>query len=136
MYIFPVDAMSKDPVKSFLRRILKNVLPSLFATLAALSLLQMENDLLSLITVISTILVFVIFRLDYRVPIGFGIALLLSAMFFLNDTSISNKIGILSFWLLVTGVSSVLLRQYSFIEKSLTYMTLKRVLKFKNEGCF
>jgi hypothetical protein len=126
--------MSKDPVKSFLRRILKNVLLSLFATLAALSLLQMENDLLSLITVISTILVFVIFRLDYRVPIGFGIALLLSAMFFLNDTNISNKIGILSFWLLVTGVSSVLLRQYSFIEKSLTYMTLKRVLKFKNEG--
>lgn len=134
MYISPVNAMSKDPVKSFLRRILKNVLLSLFATLAALSLLQMENDLLSLITVISTILVFVIFRLDYRVPIGFGIALLLSAMFFLNDTNISNKIGILSFWLLVTGVSSVLLRQYSFIEKSLTYMTLKRVLKFKNEG--
>jgi hypothetical protein len=55
-------------------------------------------------------------------------------MFFLNDTNVSNKIGILSFWLLVTGVSSVLLRQYSFIEKSLTYMTLKRVLKFKNEG--
>jgi hypothetical protein len=134
MYISPVNAMSKDPVKSFLRRILKNVLLSLFATLAALSLLQMENDLLSLITVISTILVFVIFRLDYRVPIGFGIALLLSAMFFLNDTNVSNKIGILSFWLLVTGVSSVLLRQYSFIEKSLTYMTLKRVLKFKNEG--
>jgi hypothetical protein len=134
MYISPVNAMSKDPVKSFLGRILKNVLLSLFATLAALSLLQMENDLLSLITVISTILVFVIFRLDYRVPIGFGIALLLSAMFFLNDTNISNKIGILSFWLLVTGVSSVLLRQYSFIEKSLTYMTLKRVLKFKNEG--
>jgi hypothetical protein len=134
MYISPVNAMSKDPVKSFLKRILKNVLLSLFATLAALSLLQMENDLLSLITVISTILVFVIFRLDYRVPIGFGIALLLSAMFFLNDTNISNKIGILSFWLLVTGVSSVLLRQYSFIEKSLTYMTLKRVLKFKNEG--
>jgi hypothetical protein len=134
MYISPVNAMSKDPVKSFLRRILKNVLLSLFATLAALSLLQMENDLLSLITVISTILVFVIFRLDYRVPIGFGIALLLSAMFFLNDTNISNKIGILIFWLLVTGVSSVLLRQYSFIEKSLTYMTLKRVLKFKNGG--
>ena len=82
------------------------------------------------------IAVFVLFKFDYRIPVAFGILLLVAGAVFLSDSIISDSFAVQSFWLFVIGISSALMTHSTIVFNSSIYKGLRKVLRIKNEDWF
>lgn len=67
-----------------------------------------HNSLLTFISFMVLIPVFILLRFDGRIPVAYAIALLIIAAFILafqKSEDLANQIAIYSYWLLVVGVA-------------------------------
>jgi hypothetical protein len=113
-----------------------NILTPILVILGLLWILMLQNDLLSASAAVVCIAVFVLFKFDYRIPVAFGILLLVVGAVFLSDSIISDSFAVQSFWLFVIGICSALMTHSTIVFNSSIYKGLRKVLRIKNEDWF
>ena len=71
-----------------------------------------NDDLLTLVSYIFLILIFAFFHFDARIPIGYALLMLgltAIALGFINNENFANQLAIYAYWLLVVGVTCLLI---------------------------
>lgn len=82
--------------------------------IAAAFFIFSNSDILTVLSFAALVPVFVFFRLDGRVPVGFAALMLLlagAALGFLNNLNVANQLAVYAYLLLVVGVVCLVIEQ-------------------------
>jgi hypothetical protein len=92
----------------------KNMVPFIWPVFSIVLSFFLHNEFQTFLAFVMLIPIFTINNFDGRIPLGYGILLLIvvALLTFINQASLADQLAILSYWLLIAGISCIAIENY------------------------
>lgn len=92
----------------------KNIIPLIWPVFSISLCFFLHNEFQTFLVFVMLIPIFTINNFDGRIPLAYGILLLIAValLTFINQVTLADQLAIFSYWLLIVGISCMVIENY------------------------